>query len=135
MQLQSDRALDVLDGHQYANLTTFRRDGRAVATPVWFAREGDRLYVMTMRDTGKVKRLRNNSAARIGPSDRAGKPLGPQVDVFGRELAAGESAPARRALGRKYGLMKRLFDLAIALRGASAKQVFLELRVAQGDTR
>ena len=50
---------------QYINLTTFRKSGVAVATPVWFAEHAGTLYVETTASTGKVKRIRHTSRATI----------------------------------------------------------------------
>lgn len=129
MQASTPIMLAALHGHQFANLTTFRRTGAEVTTPVWFALEGERVYVMTMMTAGKVKRLRNNSAARLAASDRAGKPLGPAVGVTGRILTGAEREAARAALGRKYGLQKKLFDLMFKLRGRQDQQAYLEFRI------
>lgn len=121
-------ALAKLEGHEFANLTTFRRNGQPVTTPVWFAKNGASVYVMTMTSAGKVKRLRNNPAARLGPSDRSGKPLGADAEVRGRLLGREEQTPAKQALSRKYGWQKKLFDLMFRLRGKRASQVYLEFR-------
>ena len=118
--------LAVLAGHQFANLTTYRRSGAGVATLVWFAQAGDRVYVMTGAGAGKVKRLRNNPAALLAPSDRAGKPLGGEVAVRGRVLPPDEEDLAARALNQKYGWQKRIFDLMAKLRGRTMERVFLE---------
>ncbi|MFM7677639.1 MAG: PPOX class F420-dependent oxidoreductase, partial [Roseiflexaceae bacterium] len=70
-------AFDALANQEFMNLITQRKSGADVATPVWFAQDGDRLYVMTGRTAGKVKRIRNNPRVQVAPSDRAGTPLGP----------------------------------------------------------
>ena len=118
--------LAVLAGHQFANLTTYRRSGAGVATPVWFAQSGDRVYVMTGAQAGKVKRLRNNPAALLAPSDRAGNPLGGEVAVRGRMLSPDEARLAERALNQKYGWQKRMFDLFGKLRRRAFERVYLE---------
>ena len=56
-------AFQNLNGHQYMALTTYRRSGAGVPTPVWFAQDGDRLFIVTQDGSGKVKRIRNNAAA------------------------------------------------------------------------
>jgi uncharacterized protein len=127
---ESSNPLGVLEGHKFANLTTLRKNGQEVTTPVWFAKLGDNVYVVTTQSTGKVKRLRNNPAAQLGPSDQRGKPLGPQVAVVGRLLSEGEYAPVLQALNAKYGLMKRVIDLMLKLRGLQAQRVYLEFKVA-----
>jgi hypothetical protein len=52
---------------KYISLTTFRRDGTPVATPVWVAQQGDELVVYTVRSSGKAKRLRNSSRVSVAP--------------------------------------------------------------------
>ena len=100
----------ILHKQQYANLFTFRKSGEAVKTPVWFAERSGKLYVMTTTNSGKVKRIRNNGRVQIGPSDRAGKPLGPTIEAQARLLEAHEMEVAKRALDDKYGLLKAVFD-------------------------
>jgi uncharacterized protein len=107
----------ILERHQYANLITYRKDGSAIPTPVWFAETDGRIYVMTTAAAGKTKRIRNNGSVELGPCTSAGKPLGPTVGAQARVLSAGEEAAARQALDRKYGLMKALFDFGMNLRG------------------
>src|SRR2546428_10696923 len=68
--------LGELDQHRYMALSTFRRSGAEVATPVWFAEAGGRLYVFTAGDSGKGKRLRHSSRARVAPSDARGRVQG-----------------------------------------------------------
>ncbi len=130
MQTTSTNPLSVLNGHKFANLTTFRKNGQEVTTPVWFANIGNSIYVVTTQSTGKVKRLRNNPAARIGPSDQRGKLLGQQVAVVGRLMSEAESVPALAALNAKYGLMKRVIDLILKLRGLQSQRVYVEFKAA-----
>jgi len=118
-------AFDALDGHEFINLTTYRRSGRPVVTPVWFARSGDRLYVMTMADSGKLKRIRHTPAVDVGPSDRAGKPLGATEPAVARILGETEAQRADELLNAKYGMLKRMFDAANAIR--RTRRVYLEI--------
>lgn len=111
------RPFALLDQQQYANLFTFRKNGEAIKTPVWFAERGDRLYVMTTVDSGKVKRIRNNGKVLIGPADRSGNPKGPTIEAKARLLEANESSVASAALDKKYGLMKAMFDFFGTMRG------------------
>lgn len=116
---------DVLHGQEFMNLTTFRKNGQPVPTPVWFAQDGQRLYVMTADNTGKIKRVRNSSRVQVGPSDRRGTPTGPLADGTARVLPSAEARRANVLLNRKYGLMKRMFDLAQKIR--STPRVYLEI--------
>ena len=95
---------------KYINLQTFKRDGTPVATPVWFAEGGGELYVYTLADSGKMKRLRNNLRVRIAVSDMRGKLKGEWVEAEARLLDADESARGHRLITRKYGLIKRIMD-------------------------
>ncbi len=65
---------EALARENYISLTTFRRDGRAVATPVQFVIDGDRLLVYTKAATAKVKRLRHTPRATVVACDMSGRP-------------------------------------------------------------
>jgi PPOX class probable F420-dependent enzyme len=87
---------------KYISLTTFRRSGVAVATPVWFGEEGDRLFVMTRSDMGKTKRIRNNPAVKVARCTIRGRVTGAEFAAMARILPASEQARARAAINRKY---------------------------------
>jgi PPOX class probable F420-dependent enzyme len=76
-------ALDILGQSKYIRLTTFRRDGTPVPTPVWQVRDGDRLLVITDGTTGKVKRLRHTPRVLIAVSDQRGRVKPGVQDVEG----------------------------------------------------
>lgn len=113
-------------GHQYMNLTTFRKSGEPVRTPVWFAEEDGTLYLFTNGETGKVKRVRLTSRVRVGPADARGTPLGPESAGEARILAGAEVQRADQALTRKYGLIKRLFSLVARLRRQRAVYIAVQ---------
>lgn len=121
-----------LRGKQYINLTTFRKNGAAVATPVWFAQDGERLFVMTTAETGKIKRIRNNGAVLVGVSDARGRAKGPTLSGMARVLPDTQAGRIEGLLNRKYGLIKRGFDLLMALlrlarRSAAHDRVYIEI--------
>ncbi len=120
-----------LVGHQYMNLVTFRKTGAAVSTPVWFAEDSGRLYVMTLVSAGKVKRIRANPQVRVGPSDQRGRPLGPEIAAMAALLPPERAGYADALLTRKYGWMKRLFDLFGAVTGSGGRRAFLEIAPAE----
>ena len=99
--------------HQYALLKTFRKNGVAVATPIWFANENGKLYVTTSPSTGKIKRIHNNGRVTLTPCDQRGKVAEGAKEVEGtaHELPTSEYAHANAVLLRKYKLMYRLFDV------------------------
>lgn len=124
---QAASGFDVLDGHQYMSLKTIRKSGKEVPTPVWFAREGDALYVITQADSGKAKRIRNNGLAEVTPCDARGGLLGEDyVEAQARILPEGpETEAAHKRLQKKYGLIFRAFMLFARLRGGDA--AYLEI--------
>jgi uncharacterized protein len=91
---------------KYISLTTFRKNGDAVATPVWFGEDGDRLYIMTRSDMGKTKRVRNNPQVRIAPCTIRGKVTGPEFAAMARILPPAEHAHARQTINRKYWMAR-----------------------------
>jgi len=107
----SKHPFDALDGQQYISLTTYRKTGQPVATPVWFAREDGVLYVVTQAESGKVKRIRNNPQVQIAPCDVRGRLKGDPMPARARILSEEAFPAADRAITRKYGLLKRLFDV------------------------
>jgi PPOX class probable F420-dependent enzyme len=103
--------LDVLGEAKYVLLTTFRKDGTPVPTPVWAVRVGDELRVWTIRDSGKVKRIRRSGRAQIAPCSVRGAPRGASIDAVARLLPASDNAPVLAELVRKYGLRAFLSTL------------------------
>jgi uncharacterized protein len=93
---------------KYLLVTTFRKDGRSVPTPVWVVRDGDALGVWTVTDSGKVKRIRNNAEVLVGPCDVRGNPTGDSRPGRAELLAAAESERYRSLIARKYGVLGRL---------------------------
>ncbi|MEV6650887.1 PPOX class F420-dependent oxidoreductase [Streptomyces sp. NPDC051219] len=95
--------LEELARSPYVSLTTFRRDGTPVATPVWVVSDGTELYVWTKTDSWKVKRIRNNSRVTVAPCDVRGRiPEGTQA-VEGTARLLDSTGAIRRLLSRKYG--------------------------------
>ena len=87
---------------KYISLTTFRKTGIGVATPVWFGEEDGKLYVMTRSDMGKTKRIRNNPKVRVAPCTMRGKITGQDFGATARLLPKEDFARARKTLTRKY---------------------------------
>ena len=124
-----------LDGHAYCRLVSFRRDGTAVPTPVWFALADDHLYVKTEMPSGKVRRIRRNARVQIAPCTLRGRPLGSAVNGRGRVLATWEECAAEQTLQLRYGLVRRLFGLFVEpiFRWQGKRSVYLEV-VPAGDS-
>jgi len=111
-------AFNQLTHHQYINLETFRKSGVGVKTPVWFVQDGDILYVRTMANSGKVKRIRNNGQVNITSCKSDGALIGEWIHAFARGLKdEATDRKVNRLLDKKYGLMKKMFALASTLQG------------------
>ncbi len=115
-----------LQNQTYMNLTTYRKSGVAVTTPVWFAQEGDKLYVFTAGESGKVKRIRNNGTVEVAPCNASGKPLGASQSAIARLLSPEEGKRADAIVTRKYGWQKRIFGLVGMIR--RAQPFYIEIR-------
>lgn len=120
----------MLEGESYLSLATFRRDGREVATPVWFAEGDGAVWVFTAGDSGKVKRLRNSPRARVAACDARGKVHGPWHEAQARIVSAPDAiARANALLLAKYGWQMRVLDLFSRLSGRYSRRAYLEIRV------
>lgn len=101
--------LDLLTAGRYLSLTTFRRDGTPVATPVWLVRDGDALLVITGAESGKAKRLRADPRALVATCDMRGTLTSEAVPATGELLGPEETARAASEITRRYGILGRLF--------------------------
>jgi len=119
--------LDRLGDAKYLLLTTFRRDGRAVATPVWSARDGDALYVWTAADSGKVKRVRNNGDVTLAPCDFRGAPSGEPVAGRAALLDQADDGHARAVIQRKYGVVGWLTMFGSRIRRGRAGTICMRI--------
>lgn len=95
-----------IHGQKYLTLATFRKNGAAVYTPIWFAEENGRLYFMTSSRLGKYKRIRNNPNVRIAPCTVRGKIIGPEFPATVRILRPEEFQRARSLINAKYWLAR-----------------------------
>ncbi|MBS2036475.1 PPOX class F420-dependent oxidoreductase [bacterium] len=115
---------------QYLNLKTFRKDGRPVATPMWFVETGEgSLLMQTWAGSAKVKRVRNQEKVEVAPSDARGKESGPARSGRCR-VHAPDSEWGRRAdrlLSQRYGWKRKLVNLLLWLMKRRDK-VYLEVQ-------
>ena len=98
-------------GEEFYALTTFRRDGSAVSTPIWLAPAEDRWYAFTPSRSGKVTRLRRDPRVQVAPSDFRGEPAGGATEGTAHVLPDTQLRTATRALTAKYGWKFRFFRL------------------------
>jgi PPOX class probable F420-dependent enzyme len=112
-----------------AVLTTYKRDGTAVATPLSVAVAGPVAYIRSYEKAWKVRRIRNNPTVELAPSTTLGKPTGPAVTMRARRLQGAEARHAARLLARKHPLLHRVLvpSLHRLLRAKTGRTVHFEL--------
>ncbi|MFF7856370.1 PPOX class F420-dependent oxidoreductase [Streptomyces sp. NPDC007904] len=115
-----DASLDRLSTGKYLLVTSYRRNGTPVATPVWVVRDGDALGVWTAADSWKVKRIRARADVLVGPCDLRGNSTGDQVPATAEICDAATTARYRKLIARKYGIIGRLSLLGSRLRRGEA---------------
>ena len=103
-----DTQLERLGAGKYLLLTSFRKNGTPVATPVWVVRDGEALGVWSAADAWKVKRIRARADVLVGPCDLRGNPTGDQIPATAEICDAATTARYRQLLARKYGIVGRL---------------------------
>jgi PPOX class probable F420-dependent enzyme len=115
----------------YIALETFRKSGEGVVTPVWVTAENGKLYVWTLANSGKAKRIRNNGRVRIAISDARGNPKSEWVEARARVLSdPAEDQKQRKRLAKKYGWQFHLFNLMGRFSRNQADHVVLEITEA-----
>lgn len=114
----------------YVLLTTFTRDGRPKPTAIWAVPDGDRLLAITQAKSWKVKRIRNTPRVTVAVCDRSGNPKSEEVDAVAAILDQSSVARVYDGIGRRYGLIGKVFNLFSKLRGGMKNNVALELRAA-----
>ena len=122
--------------HKYLSLETFKKSGEGVKTPVWFAADpatdldgdGARLYIYTIGNTGKVKRIRNNSHVKIAPCTMQGKLLGEWVNASAEMVTGEVGALGMGLLNKKYFPWKHFLGLFALL--SRRERVVMRIRPA-----
>jgi hypothetical protein len=105
---------------KYISVTTFRKNGIGVPTPLWFGYEGGRIYIMTRSDSGKFKRIRNNPHVTLAACTIRGRSTGPEYSATARVLPPDQWHHARQVMEPRYWLLRVPFLW-------SKKNVFLEI--------
>lgn len=116
----------------YLLLTTFTKDGRPKPTPVWAAADGDRLLVITQESSWKVKRIRNTPRVTLAVCDMRGRPKGEAIEAVASVLDKTHNGAVYDAIGRRYPIVGRVFNVFSKLRGGMRNNVGLALTDARG---
>ena len=124
----SDEDIEFLEGGNYISFSTRKKSGDFVATPVWFAPEGDSYYLFSAGGAGKVKRLRNFSEARVAPCTVSGTLTGDWFDTKAYLLETpAEQEAALQALRDKYGWQMCVGDIFSRITGKMAKRAYIRV--------
>ncbi|OBK63486.1 PPOX class F420-dependent enzyme [Mycobacterium colombiense] len=118
---------------QYILLTTFTKDGKPKPTPIWAAldkQRGDRLLVITQEKSWKVKRIRNTPRVTLATCTMNGRPTSEAIEGTAAILDKSETAAVYNAIGKRYGVVGKVFNFFSKLRGGMDNNVGLELKVA-----
>jgi PPOX class probable F420-dependent enzyme len=118
--MNASAGLAAFEGKRYLNLETYRRSGKGVRTPVWFAAApeeagGPRLYVYTTADAGKTKRIRRTGVVKIAPCDARGTVTGAWIAAQAQIVGGEAFERGMRLINRKYRPWKQILDLSVLL--------------------
>lgn len=131
--MAADPTFAALGDERFVSLTTFRRSGEGVSTPVWVARDGDALVVTTPENSGKVKRLRHTARVELRPCGRTGRVDGAVAPVGASAEILTDEASRRRLtdlIRGKYGLEYRVI-MGIERLSRSGRRPRVLLRITQ----
>ena len=106
--------------HRYVSITTRKRDGSTVSSPVWIAPLGDGTAGFTTgSDSGKVKRIRNFADVTLRPCDSRGRVAAgaPEVRATASVVEGLDAAPVTSAVKQKYGWQFTLVEVSGTVRG------------------
>jgi PPOX class probable F420-dependent enzyme len=87
-------------------LTTYKKDGTPVATPVSIAFDGDRAFFRSYDKAWKTRRLRRNPAVQAAPATLRGQPTGPAIRAHATLLDGEQARLAARALARRHRILQ-----------------------------
>lgn len=125
------QTIELLSREKYVRLTTFKRDGTAVPTPVWLVRDGEHLCVVSAGVAGKVKRLRHTPRVLLAPCDARGGVKPGVADVEATAAVITDRAEVDRLeplFKQRYGFMYTLVTIVQRFRGMPPEQD-VEIRI------
>ena len=114
----------------YILLTTFTKDGRPKPTAIWAAPRGDGLVAISQEKSWKVKRIRNTPRVTIAVCDISGNREGEAVEAKATILEKSANGATYDAIGKRYGLLGKTFNVFSKLRGGMKNNVSIELTAA-----
>jgi PPOX class probable F420-dependent enzyme len=133
----AESPLDERFGGKYLSITSFKRDGVGVATPVWFVVDGERLLVITDPQSFKAKRIWRNPAVLVAPCSASGRLRGEPVAARAEFLPAAEMERVEHLMARRYRidrvLILPIYRLIQRLRGSAVSREGVALAITLTD--
>ena len=126
----------ISDNEKYVNLSTQKKDGSFVNTPVWFAqdKEKNNFYIFSAGEAGKVKRIKNFSSARVAICDVRGNLRGEWIPAQAELVNQEETKiKAYKQLHKKYGLTIKVFDFFSKLFGKYEQRQLIKFSIERQD--
>lgn len=124
-------SLEALKDTKTILLTSYKRDGTPIATPVSVAFDGDRAFFRSYDTAWKTKRLRNNPRVEVAPSTLRGKPTGQAVQARATLLVGDAAGTAANALARRHRVLQAI-AVPLAHRLMRYKTMHYELHLNGG---
>lgn len=112
---------------KYINLETYRRNGQAVRTTVWFVMDAGTIYIRTDMNSGKVKRIKNNPNIRITPSGARGQLKGKWIEGKIKMAGSLELEHANQLLEQKYGIQGKIIRVFNKIR--NTRPIVLSIQI------
>jgi PPOX class probable F420-dependent enzyme len=113
---------------KYINLETYRRNGQAVRTTVWFVMDAGTIYIRTDMNSGKVKRIKNNPNIRITPSGARGQLKGKWIEGKIKMAGSLELEHAIQLLEQKYGIQGKIIRVFNKIRNTRPTVLSIQIQ-------
>jgi len=114
-------------GKRFVSVTTFRRSGEGVATPMWSGWSSGGIYVVTHGPSGKVKRVRNDLRVSVAACRSQGRVTGPERPGRAFFLEGAERRQAAKAIARRYPVPSFLIEFVMRRRGSGVPAVYFSI--------
>ena len=113
---------------KYINLETYRRNGQAVRTTVWFVMDAGTIYIRTDMNSGKIKRIKNNPNIRITPSGARGQLKGKWIEGKIKMAGSLELEHAKQLLEQKYGIQGKIIRVFNKIRNTRPTVLSIQIQ-------
>jgi PPOX class probable F420-dependent enzyme len=110
--------LEALFPGRFLSVTSFKRDGTGVATPVWHVSDRSRMFALTDLRSAKVRRVRRDPRVLVAPCRADGR-------------LRGEPVAARAEVLTATGDLERVQDLLLGRYPVSYRLVMLIYRLGR----